>query len=162
MVKSLAFRRRLQYVEEMEEYRKSSHSLYDLKVHLVWITKYRRPVLYGPEAMRIRDLIRKMCQEMDVMILAGNVRRDHIHLLLSYPPQLSLSKLVQKVKGVTSRKLLQESGRFRKEFWGQHLWARGYFAVSTGNVTDDIIAEYIKNQDEVERSRHKDNFQVGF
>ena len=146
----------------MKEYRKGSHCLFDIKVHLVWITKYRKPVLYGQESLRIRDLIRKICADVEVEILAGNVRRDHVHLLLSYPPQLSISKLVQKLKGVTSRKLLQESGRLRKEFWGHHLWARGYFAVSTGNVTDEVIAEYIKNQDEVERRKSSDNFIVGF
>jgi putative transposase len=63
--------------------------------------------------------------------------------------------------GLSSRKLLQESSRFKKECWGRHVWARGYFAVSSGNVTDDIIAEYIKNQDEIER-RKDDNFSVGF
>ena len=86
----------------MKEYRKGSHCLFDIKIHLVWITKYRRPVLYGEESLRIRDLIRKICADLEVDILAGNVRRDHIHLLLSYPPQLSISKLVQKLKGVTS------------------------------------------------------------
>jgi putative transposase len=146
----------------MKEYRKGSHCLFDIKVHLVWITKYRKPVLYGEESLRIRDLIRRICAELEVEILAGNIRRDHVHLLLSYPPQLSISKIVQRLKGVTSRKLLQESGRLRKEFWGHHLWARGYFAVSTGNVTDEVIAEYIKNQDEVERRKSSDNFIVGF
>jgi putative transposase len=144
----------------MKEYRKGSHCLFDIKVHLVWIRKYRKPVLYGQESLRIRDLIRRICA--DVEILAGNVRRDHVHLLLFFPPQLSISKLVQKLKGVTSRKLLQESERLRKEFWGHHLWARGYFAVSTGNVTDEVIAEYIKNQDEVERRKSSDNFIVCF
>ena len=78
------------------------------------------------------------------------------------PPNLCVSKLVQKLKGVSSRKLLQSDKKLQKEYWGRHLWARGYFAVSTGNVTDDIIAEYIKNQDEVERRKKSDNFQVGF
>lgn len=146
----------------MQEYRKGSHCLFDLKYHLVWITKYRKPVLYGEEAQQVRDVIRKVCAELEVDILAGNIRRDHVHMLVSVPPQLCVSKLVQKLKGVTSRKLLMKSERFRKEFWSRHLWARGYFAVSTGNVTDEIIAEYIKNQDEIERRKSSDNFQVGF
>jgi putative transposase len=112
--------------------------------------------------MRLRELIRRICAELEVDTLAGNVRGDHVHLLVSMPPQLSVSKLMQKVKGITSRKLLQESRRLQKEFCGKHLWARGYFAVSTGNVTDDIIAEYIKNQDELERRKSSDNFLVGF
>ena len=73
-----------------------------------------------------------------------------------------MSKLVQKLQGVSSRKLLQSDKKLQKEYWGRHLWVRGYFSVSTGNVTDDIIAEYIKNQDEVERPKKSDNFQVGF
>jgi len=136
--------------------------IFDIKIHLVRITKYRKPILYGQESLRIRDLIRKICADLEVEIIVGNVRRDHMHFLLSYPPQLSVSKLVQRLKGVTPRKLLQESNRLRKEFWDCHLWARGYFAVSTGNVADEVIAEYIKNQDEIERRKSSDNFLVGF
>jgi putative transposase len=118
-------------------------------------------MLYGNEGQRVRDIIRKICADLEVDIVAGNVRLDHVHLLVSVPPQVSVSKLMQKLKGVSSRKLLQESTRFKKECWGRHVWARGYFAVSSGNVTDDIIAEYIKNQDEIEH-RKDDNFSVGF
>ena len=118
-------------------------------------------MLYGNEGERVRNIIRKICAGLEVDIVAGNVRLDHVHLLVSVPPQVSISKLIQKLKGVSSRKLIQESARFKKECWGRHLWARGYFAVSSGNVTDDVIAEYIKNQDEIER-RKDDNFSVGF
>ena len=100
-------------------------------------------MLYGNEGQRVRDIIRKICADLEVDIVAGNVRLDHVHLLVSVPPQVSVSKLMQKLKGVSSRKLLQESARFKKECWGRHVWARGYFAVSSGNVTDDVIAEYI-------------------
>ena len=93
----------------------------------MWITKYRKPVLYGEEGFRVRELIRRICADLDVRILAGNVRRDHVHLLLSYPPQLCLSKLVQRLKGVTSRKLLQESKRLRKEYWGHHFMGKRLF-----------------------------------
>ena len=144
------------------DYRKGSHSLFDIKLHVVWITKYRKPVLHGAAGQRLRDIVRRICEELDVEILAGNVRMDHVHLLLSILPQLSVSKLMQRLKGVSSRKLLQENQGLRKEFWGRHLWARGYFAVSSGNVTDDVIAEYIKNQDEIERRKKSDNFLVGF
>ena len=144
------------------DYRKGSHSLYDIKLHIVWITKYRKPVLHGAVGQRLRDILRRICEEHDVQILAGNVRLDHVHMLVSIPPKLSVSKLMQKLKGVSSRKLLQSDKRLQKEFWGKHLWARGYFAVSTGNVTDEIIAEYIKNQDEIERRKKSDNFSVGF
>lgn len=133
-----------------------------MKVHIVWITKYRKPVLHGEVGLQLRDIIRRICEELDVQILAGNVRLDHVHLLLSYPPSLCISRLVQKLKGMSSRKLLQSNKSLQKEYWGRHLWARGYFSVSTGNVTDEIIAEYIKNQDGIERRKKSDSFQVGF
>ena len=72
----------------MEHYRKGSHSVYDLKVHLVWITKYRKPVLFGDVAVRVRDLIREICKVLDVEILKGHVSKDHVHLFVSMPPQL--------------------------------------------------------------------------
>ncbi len=73
--------------------------------------------------------------------------KDHIYLLLSYPPRLSVAKLIQYIKGKTSRKLLQEYTEISKKFWDSHIMARGYFAISTGNVTDELIAEYIDKQD---------------
>ena len=86
----------------MENYRKSSHCTYDIKYHLVWITKYRKPVITGKIALRTRELIRMICQNNEVEILAGHVGSDHIHLLVSVSPHLSASKLVQYLKGNTS------------------------------------------------------------
>ena len=128
----------------MEDHRKSSHCTYDIKYHLVWITKYRKPVITGNEAE----------------ILAGHVGSDHIHLLVSVPPHLSASKLVQYLKGNTPRKLQMEYKGSNKQFWGRHIWARGYFVASSGNVTDDVIKEYSKNQDLQEKS-NSDNFEIG-
>ncbi len=128
-------------------YRHGSHTKYDIKVHIVWVTKYRKPVLSGEIAKRVRMLIREICLGNEIQIIKGHVSQDHIHILISYPPCLAVSKIVQYLKGKTSRKILQEYTEMRKRFWGQHIWARGYFAVSTGNVTDKVIAEYIENQD---------------
>jgi len=132
-----------------EKYRKSTHGIYDLKVHLVWITKYRYPILQKKIAIRLRNLVRQICSENDVMIISGNIVPDHVHILVSYPPDISVSKLVQYLKGITSRKLQQEFLELSKRYWGQHLWARGFFSVSTGNVTEEMIQDYIqKHQDE--------------
>ncbi len=79
--------------------RYSTHSVHDLKVHLVWITKYRYKVLSGDVQLRCRELLRQTCEANDVKILSGVVSRDHIHLFLSYPPMLSVSELVRKLKG---------------------------------------------------------------
>jgi putative transposase len=129
------------------DYRAGSHSRYELKVHIVWITKYRKKILRGDVSSRVRELIREICKANDVLIIKGHVSLDHIHLLVSYPPSISVSKLVQYLKGKTSRRMLQDYTELRKAFWGQHLWARGYFAASVGTVTDEIVKEYIDKQD---------------
>ncbi len=137
-------------------YRKGSHTVFDLKYHIVWITKYRKPILNTKRAMRTRELIREICLAYSVDILKGHVSKDHVHLLVSVPPQLSVSTLTQYLKGKTSRKLLQEDKQLSKIYWGQHLWARGYFAVSSGTITDEAIMEYIAHQDEDQETRGDD------
>ena len=141
----------------MQNYRKSAHATFDLKYHLVWITKYRKKVLGGRIGERTRDLIRKVCKNNDIEIIAGHVSKDHVHLLVSVPPHMSVSKTVQYIKGYTSRKLLMEYKELNRQFWGHHLWARGYFAASSGNVTDEVIIEYIGTQ-EVQELQKSDNF----
>jgi putative transposase len=140
-------------------YRKSAHAVYDLKYHLVWITKYRKPVLRGAVGVRVRDLIRQTCAALDVEIVKGHVAVDHVHLLVSVPPQVSVSGLMQRIKGRSSRRMLDESAELNQQFWGRHLWARGYFAVSSGNVTDEVIARYIDMQGELP-SDDEENFRV--
>jgi REP-associated tyrosine transposase len=141
-------------------YRKTSHSVYDLKYHTVLITKYRKAVLQGQIALRVRELIRQTCATLDVYIVSGHVSKDHVHLLLSVPPNVSVSELVKRMKGRSSRRMLDEFTELRRQFWGRHMWARGYFAASTGNVTDEIIQQYIESQELVDESSD-DNFSVG-
>jgi putative transposase len=113
---------------------------------VVWVTKYRRPALVGEVALRVRELIREICGQHEVVIMKGHVGKDHVHLLVSLPPQVTISRLLQWLKGQTAYKLLTEFPHLRKSFWGRHIWARGYFCCSTGNVTDEVVAEYIANQ----------------
>ena len=126
-------------------YRKTTHTTFDCTYHIVWITKYRYPVLVGDISVRVRDLVRQICQENQVEILRGVVSRDHIHIYVSIPPYLSVSKLVQYLKGKTSRKIQFEFPELRKRYWGRHIWAVGYFVRTTGNVTDEMIKQYIKH-----------------
>ena len=130
----------------MEHYRKSSHTVFDIKYHIVWITKYRKPILRGDIAVRVRDLMREICKAKDVEIIKGYVSKDHVHFLVSVPPHISVSKLVQSIKGKTSRKLMMEYKRLSRAFWGGHMWAGGYFVASSGNVTDEVIMKYIEEQ----------------
>jgi len=130
----------------MKEYRRGAHTVFEIHLHLVWTTKYRRPALTGEVALRVRDMIREICGQHEVTILKGHVAKDHLHLFVSIPPQVTISRLIQWLKGKTAYKLLGEFPHLQKQFWGRHLWARGYFCCSSGNVTDEVIAEYIANQ----------------
>lgn len=131
----------------MHHYRKTTHTTYDCKYHIVWITKYRKKVLSGLVGIRVRELFREICKTNDVEIFKGHVSDDHVHLFVSVPPHLSISKMVQYLKGKSSYKLMQENKQLSKQFLGRHLWARGYFVATSGNITDEVIMEYIKNQD---------------
>ena len=144
----------------MTEYRKGSHTVYDIKYHIVWITKYRKAVLRGEIGIRLRELIRQTCEAQEVYIEKGHIALDHVHLLLSVPPNIAVSDLVQRLKGRSSRKMLDEYSELRRQFWGQHLWARGYFVASSGNVTDEVIAQYIEMQTEKPQNDNED-FQIG-
>ena len=131
----------------MRRYRHGAPTKTDLKGHLVWIPKYRKRVLTGEVAVRVRDLIRQIALEHELVVLSGKVARDHVHVFVSYRPNQDISTIVQWLKGISSRVLLQEFPHLRKAFWGKHFWARGYLAVSSGTLTDEMIQEYIEAQD---------------
>ena len=130
----------------MAEYRRSAHAVFDIKYHVVWITKYRYKVLRGRVAERARDLVRQICEAPDVVIMRGAVSPDHVHMLLSAPAHLAPAKLVQYIKGRSSRRLQDEFPELRKRYWGQHLWARGYFCATVGAVDEETIKQYIESQ----------------
>jgi putative transposase len=112
----------------------------------VWVTKYRKPVLRGQIAERVRGLIREICKANDVEILKGHISKDHVHIFVSVPPHLLVSQLAQSMKGKTSRKMLMEYKSLSRAFWGRHMWSRGYFAASSGNVTDEVIMKCVEQQ----------------
>ena len=130
----------------MERYnRYATHSVHHLSAHLVWVTKYRYHVLTGDVQLRARELLRQICDANDVKILKGVVSRDHVHMHVSYPPILSISDLVRKLKGRSGRKLLQEFPSVKKRYWGGHFWAIGYGVWSSGNITEEMINEYLEH-----------------
>ncbi len=129
----------------MKEDRRSGHTITNLMVHLVWVTKYRYPVLKGDVQCRCREIIIQICDAEDVQILKGVVSKDHIHMHIEYPPRVSISDLVKRLKGRTSRILQREFPVLKKRYWGRHFWAIGYGAWSTGNVTDEMVQEYLEH-----------------
>lgn len=131
----------------MRRYQLGAHTKSDLKVHLIWIPKYRKRVLMGQVAIRARDILRQIALEHELDIITGKVASDHVHMFISYRPTQDISKIVQWLKGISSRILLSEFAHLKKQFWGRHFWARGYLAVSSGNITDEMIQEYIQEQE---------------
>ena len=144
----------------MQQYRRTSHTVFECAYHIVWVTKYRYPVLIGDIGVHARELIRQICRDNQVEIIRGRVARHHIHLYLSIPPYISISKLVQYLKGATSRKIQQEFPELRKRYWGKHLWAVGYFVRTTGNVTEQMIKEYIEKHQDHNKDEKYEDFQV--
>lgn len=98
----------------MTKYRKGSHTVYDLKCHIVWITKYRKKAMLGEIGLKLRELIKQVCEAQDVQIVKGHIASDHVHLLVSVPPQIAISDLVQRLKGRSTRKMLDEFGELRR------------------------------------------------
>ena len=130
----------------MEDYRKNSHTVSKLSAHIVWVTKYRYHVLKGDLQVRCRDLIVQICNSENVKILKGVVSKDHVNI--EYSPSLSISDLVKKLKGRTSRLLQQEFPDIGKRYWGRHFWAVGFGVWSTGNITDEMVQEYLEHHRE--------------
>ena len=128
----------------MSEYRYGGHTVSRLTVHLVWVTKYRYKVLTGDIQKRCRELLIQVCDAEDVRILSGVVSKDHIHIHIEYPQSVSISNLVKWMKGRASRLLQKEFPVLSKRYWGKHLWGIGYGAWSTGNITEEIVQEYLK------------------
>lgn len=125
-------------------YSTGSHTRFYHRYHVVWATKYRHKVLEGAMRERIREIIRQACAEMGVHIVKGVLARDHVHMFISVPPQIALSKVMQRIKGRSSRRVQMEFPELRKRYWGRRFWARGYFSTTSGNVTDNIILQYLE------------------
>ena len=139
----------------MKENRYGSHSVTRLTAHIVWVTKYRYPVLKGDIQKRCRELIIQICDAEDVRILKGVVSKDHVHLYVSYPPDLAVSEMVRRLKGRSSRRIQEEFPQLGKQYWGRHFWGIGYAAFSSGHVTDEMIREYLKHHDQ--HPAHRDD-----
>lgn len=130
----------------MTEYLHGVHTVQDIKYHIVWITKYRYKILVGKIARRARELLIQGCKARKVTIIEGSIGKEHVHMLIAAPTNIAPSKLVQYLKGRSSKLLQEEFPELSKKYWGQHLWARGYFCVTVGSVTKEMIQNYIHSQ----------------
>jgi putative transposase len=123
----------------MRRYTLGTHTKTDMKVHLVWILKFRERVLTGQVAIRAWDILRQISVEHELDIMTGQVVSDRVYMFIAYRPTQHISKIMQWLKGISSRLLLSEFPHLRKQFWSRHFWARGYLVVSSGNITDEMI-----------------------
>lgn len=127
------------------QFRKERHSVTDLKIHLVCVTKYRDEVFSGDELKLIEEVFYHVAIQMNFQILEFNGENEHVHALIEYPPKLSVSKIVNALKGVSSRRYGQAG--FKKPHGKTALWSPSYFAVSVGGAPIEVLIKYIKNQE---------------
>ena len=130
-----------------ERYRKGAHTVLDVQYHFVWKTKYGYKILSGQIAQRLKAIIQEICAKYEMSIKQGNVRADHIHILISAPSYMSIAKIAQVLKGKSSYVLQREFPELHDRYWVQHLWARGYFCSTVGVVTEEMIKKYIAEQE---------------
>jgi putative transposase len=121
------------------------HTISRLSAHIIWCTKYRYKILEGEVQIRCRDLLVQVCNSEDVKILKGVVSKDHVHMHIEYPPKISISDIVKRLKGRSSRILQMEFPHMKKRYWGKHFWAIGYGVWSTGVITDEMVQEYLEH-----------------
>ncbi|MEB3283598.1 MAG: IS200/IS605 family transposase [Lyngbya sp.] len=126
------------------QFRRERHSVTDLRIHLVCVAKDRDQIFSGEELQLIEDVFRHVAKQMNFQILEINGENEHIHALIEYPPKLSVSKIVNALKGVSSRRYGQAG--FKKPHNKTALWSPSYFAISVGGAPIDILIQYIKNQ----------------
>jgi putative transposase len=134
----------------MDEFQNLSHTMWDCKYHIVWIPKYRKKVLYGELRRHLGGILRELAEQKESSILEGHLMKDHIHMLVSIPPKYSVAQVVGFIKGKSAIQIARTFGGRKRNFTGQHFWARGYF-VSTVGRDETVIREYIKKQEREDR-----------
>jgi putative transposase len=128
-----------------------SHTKWECKYHVVFIPKYRRKALYGDLRRYLGEVFRELARQRESRIEEGHLMPDHVHMMISIPPKYSVSQVVGYIKGKSAIHVAREYGGRRRNFVGQHFWARGYF-VSTVGRDEEVIRRYIRHQ-EVEDQR---------
>ncbi|MBD3315184.1 MAG: IS200/IS605 family transposase [Chitinivibrionales bacterium] len=133
-------------MDETTLIRTGRHCVFELHVHLVFVTKYRRHVFTDDVLTAMEKIIGEVCEKMESTLVEFNGEGDHIHCMITYPPKLSVAKLVNSLKGASSRRIRRVFPSMKKRYWKDVLWSRSYFAASCGGAPLDIIRSYIEDQ----------------
>ncbi|CAN5805014.1 IS200/IS605-like element IS1004 family transposase [soil metagenome] len=133
------------------KYKKLSHVVYKCDYHIVWTPKYRYRVLFGEVKSLVENDIRMLCDRKSVELTELNVQIDHVHVVVSIPPKVSVSVLMGTLKGKLAIKLFKSYPKLKqKPYWGNHFWSRGYFVTTVG-VDEEIIRRYVKYQEKEDK-----------
>lgn len=134
-------------MEENSMIRQGRHAVWDCHAHLVFVTKYRRGAFTEPILEDCENVMRKVCDDYGCTLDAFNGEEDHVHLLVTYPATVQLTRLVNSLKGVSSRILMRDHGQHLKHYlWEGHLWSRSYYCGTTGGANLETIKRYVQNQ----------------
>jgi len=136
------------------DYRYGSDTVYNIEYHFVWVTKYRYQILTGDVSFRVRELVRQTCEAFEIKILSGVVSKDHIHIVVSAPPNIAPSEIMRRIKGRSARNIFEEFPELKKRYWG-----RGYFCVTVGQMTEGMIKNYLEHHFE---ANPNDNFKTEY
>ena len=139
------------------DYRYGSHTVFKIQYHFVFVTKYRYQILQGDVALKVRELVRQTSNAFEIEILKGVVSKDHVYLLVSAPPNMAPSEIIRRIKGRSSTKLFESFPDLKKRYWGRNFWARGYFCVTSEDVTEEMIKKYLEHHFKV---KGDDNFRT--
>jgi REP-associated tyrosine transposase len=134
----------------MNEFQSLSHTKWECKYHIVFIPKYRRKVLYGQVRQELGEVFRELARQKESWVEEGHLQADHVHMLLSIPPKYAVAQVVGYLKGKSAIYLARTYGGRRRNFLGEHFWARGYF-VSTVGRDEEAVRQYIRAQEAEER-----------
>ena len=131
-----------------------SHTRWNCQYHIVFIPKYRRKTMYGKVKEDVREILRTLCGYKKVEIVEGGVSIDHVHLLLSIPPKLSVSDFMGYLKGKSALMIFDRHPEMGSKF-NRHFWARGYYVATIGNINEETVKNYIREQEEEDRKEDR-------
>lgn len=133
-------------MDTSSEIRTGRHCVFNLHVHLVFVAKYRRKVFRAEHLTALKEIFENICRDFEAVLVEMDGEDDHVHLLVNYPPKVSLSKLVNSLKGPSSRMMRSRYEDLAKRYWKGVLWSPSYFAASCGGAPISIIKQYIEQQ----------------
>ena len=134
-------------MKKSNDFRRGRNCVFNMHVHLVFVAKYRKLIFTEKLVNDLRKIFHDICEDFEAHLIEINGEKDHIHLLVNYPPKVSVSKLVNSLKGVSSRLLRKKKHpNIEEALWGNALWSPSYFASSCGGGSLEMIKTYIKNQ----------------